>query len=155
MYNDQDMKVILLQDVRSIGRKNEIKEVSDGYARNFLFKNSLAKPAKPTSVKQLENLKSKLDAEEAEFKKHLGEVAKKMKEVSLEFTLKTDDAGSVFGSITKEMILKSLREHHLVGKERVDIALDHPLKVFGEHKIPVDLKKGITAEIKIILVPVR
>ena len=78
-----------------------------------------------------------------------------MKDISLEFILKTDEAGSVFGSVTKEMILKSLRENHIVSTERVDITLNHPLKVFGEHKIAVELKKGFTAELKVILKPVR
>ena len=147
------MKVILIQDVRGVGKKNDVKEVSDGYARNFLFQNNLAKAATPVNIKQLENLKSKFDKEEVELKKHLEELARKMKDISLEFTLKTDEAGSVFGSVTKEMILKSLRENHIVSTERVDITLDHPLKIFGEHKIAVDLKKGVVAELKIKLRP--
>jgi len=149
------MKVILLQDIQGVGKKNEVKEVSDGYARNFLFQNNLAQAATPMNIKRLENLKSKLSEEDVELKKRLNELARKMGDVSLEFMLKTDEAGSIFGSVTKEMILRSLRENHIVTKERVDITLAHPLKVFGEHKIPVDLKKGITAELKVILKPVR
>ncbi|MEK7507653.1 MAG: 50S ribosomal protein L9 [Patescibacteria group bacterium] len=147
------MKIILLQDIRGVGKKNEVKDVSDGYARNFLFQNNLAKAATPINIKQLETLKSKLNEKEIELKKHLEELARKIKDISLEFTLKTDEAGSVFGSVTKEMILKSLRENHIVTKERVDITLAHPLKAFGEHKMPVDLKKGITAELKVIILP--
>ncbi len=149
------MKIILLKDVRGIGKKNEIKEVSDGYARNFLFQNSLAKPATPETMRQMENLKSKLDAEELDLKKHLEELARKMRGITLEFKLKSDEAGSVFGSVTKEMISKSLRENHLVTKERVDITLDHPLKSFGEHTVSLDLKKGVTAELKIVLKPIK
>ncbi len=147
------MKVILSQDIKSVGNKNDVKEVSDGYARNFLFPNNLAKAATPANLKQLERLKAHATEEEAELKKHLDELARKIKGISLQFTLKTDGAGSVFGSVTKEMILKSLRENHIVTKERVDVTLTHPLKTFGEHKIPVDLKKGIATELKIILKP--
>ena len=147
------MKIILLQDIRGVGKKNDIREVSDGYARNFLFHNNLANPATPINVKQLDAMKSKIDKEEDALKKHLEELARKIKDLSLEFILKTDETGSVFGSVTKDMILKSLRENHLVTKERVEITLDHPLKVFGEHKIPIDLKKGIISELKIILRP--
>ena len=147
------MKVILLQDIRGVGKKNDVKEVSDGYARNFLFQNNLAKAATPMNMKQLEALKSKLGKEETELKKHLEELSRKMKGISLEFMLKTDEAGSVFGSVTKEMILKSLRENHIVSTERVDITLAHPLKVFGEHKIGVELKKGVASELKVILRP--
>ena len=147
------MKIILSQDVRSIGKKNDVKEVSDGYARNFLFPNNLAKPATPANVKALEILKTKFTQEEAELKKHLEELARNIGGIALEFTLKTDEAGSVFGSVTKEMILKSLREHHFVIAERVEIELSHPLKEFGEHIVPLDFKKGIKTELKVILRP--
>lgn len=149
------MKIILLEDVRGAGKKNDIKEVSDGYARNFLFPNNLAQQATPANINRLEKTKSKHDHEEMELIKHLEGIARKMNEISLEFMLKTDETGSVFGSVTKEMIHKSLRENRIVSAERVEISLAHPLKELGEHKIAVDLKKGITAELKVILRPQR
>lgn len=147
------MKVILLEDVRGVGKRFEVKDVSDGYARNFLFPNKLAKAATPSSLKELETLKSKLDREELEFRKRIETLARKIGEISLEFYLKTDKTGSVFGSVSKEMVLKALREHDIVSKERVEIILDRPLKEFAEHKIRVNLKKGIETELKIIVRP--
>lgn len=147
------MKVILLEDIKGIGNKYDVKDVSDGYARNFLLPKKMVKPATPQALKELEQLKAQMGKEDAEFKKHLSELARKISDSYLEFQLKTDEKGSVFGSITKEMILRAMREHGWLGKERIDISLEHPIKEFGEHKVSVDLKKGIKAELKIIVQP--
>lgn len=147
------MKVILLENIRSLGDKYDVKDVADGYARNFLFPNKLAEPATPGTLKRLSKLKAKLGKEETELKKHLKEMARRTNETTLEFNLKTDIAGSVFGSVTKEEILRALREHGLVTKERVEIVLAHPLKTLGEHEIEIDFKKGIKANLKIKIRP--
>lgn len=139
------MKVILLEDVRNIGKKHEIKDVSDGYARNFLFPNKLAEPATAASLKKIEVLKVQLNKNESEFKTHLEQLARKINETSVEFRLRSDEDGSVFGSVTKEAILKAMREQKLIDKERIDIELDHPIKELGDHKVRIDLKKGIEA----------
>jgi large subunit ribosomal protein L9 len=143
------MKVILLEDVRSMGHRYEIKEVRDGYARNFLFPNKLAEPATPTSLKKLESMKAEHNAKEIEIKKHLETIAHHISEMRIQFTLKQGKDGSTFGSINKEAILKALREHKLVTKEHVDLTLDHPIKALGTYTIPIDLKKGVTAALKI------
>jgi len=145
------MKVILLEDIKNLGKKYDVKEVSIGYAKNYLFPNKLAKPATPEAVSQIENLKQKSKEKELELINHLKEIARIINERTIEFTLKTDKTGAIFGSVNKEMILKALREHKLITKERVDVLLDHPLKSLGEHKVKIDLKKGITAELKIII----
>ena len=145
------MKVILLQDVRNIGKKFEVKEVSDGYARNFLFVNGLAESATPSSVKKLENMKMEHEKGDRELHARLKEIARAIETMKNEFELKADKSGALFGSVNKESILKALREHKLVGAERVDIDLKYPIKEVGEYKIPLDLKKGVTAELKIIV----
>jgi large subunit ribosomal protein L9 len=93
----------------------------------------------------------KTEKEDKERIKHLTELARKIQESYLEFSLRTGEKGSVFGSVNKEMILRAMREHKWLTKERVDILLEHPLKTLGEHTIPVDLKKGITARLKIMV----
>ncbi|HEX4104285.1 MAG TPA: 50S ribosomal protein L9 [Candidatus Paceibacterota bacterium] len=145
------MKVILLEDVRNIGKKFEVKEVSDGYARNFLFVNKLAEPATPDALKKLEHMKSEHDKADREIRGHLEKIAQKIAGLKLEFELKTDKTGATFGSVNKESILKALREHDLVTKERVDVELKYPLKEAGEHKVRVDLKKGVTADLTVII----
>ncbi len=145
------MKVILLQDVKNIGKKYDVKDIADGYARNFLLPNGLAKPSTPAALKQLEHEKARLEQSDKELKKRLNEIARILGERHLEFSLKLNEAGTVFGSITKDAILKALRDTGWLGKERVEIALDHPLKEMGEHSVAVDLKKGITANLTVVL----
>lgn len=145
------MKVILLEEVRGIGKKYEVKEVSNGYARNFLFPNKLAEPANPSSLKKLESLQAEHDKDEIELKKHLEELARKIADMTIEFDLKKGKDGSVFGVVNKESILKALREHKLIGKERIDITIDHPIKKPGNYTIPLDLKKGVSVDLKIIV----
>src|SRR3989338_4199341 len=111
------MKVILDSDIKGVGRKHEIKEVSAGYARNFLFPNKLARQATPAIEKEIEKTRAAAGARELELKKHLKELAGKIASRSLVFEVKTDDKGSVFGSITKEMILSAMRDAKLITKE--------------------------------------
>lgn len=147
------MKVILLEDVKSIGKKSEVKNVSDGYARNFLFPNNLAQPATPSALKSLAITKEHVEKEEAEARKHLEGLARTINERYLEFPLKTDSKGTVFGSVSKDMILKGLRDTGLIRKERVEVKMDHPLKEVGDHSVDIDLKKGVTAKLKVVIRP--
>lgn len=145
------MRVILLEEVRNIGKKFEVKEVSDGYARNFLFVNGLAEPATPGALKKLEARKAEHEKADQELKLHLEEIARKINGLRIEFELKSDKAGAAFGSVNKDSILKALREHSIVTKERPDINLKYPLKTAGEHKVRVDLKKGVAADLTVII----
>ncbi len=145
------MKVILLEDVRKIGKKFDVKEVSDGYARNFLFVNKLAEPATPGTLKKLEAMKAEHDKNDQELRKHLGEIARKIDGTKLEFYLKADKTGVLFGSVNKDSILKALRDHKLISAERPEIDLKYPLKEAGEHVIPINLKKDITAKLTIVI----
>jgi large subunit ribosomal protein L9 len=145
------MKVIILEEVRGVGKKFEVKEVSNGYARNFLFPNKLAEPANPSSLKKLEAMIAEHNKNENEYIKTLEAIARKIADMRIQFDLKKGKDGSIFGSVNKESILKALREHKLITKERVDITLDHPIKEPGLYVVPIDLKKGITVELKIVV----
>jgi len=147
------MKIIFLQDVRGRGKKYEVKDVADGYATNFLFPKRLAEPATPANLARLESLKKKLDQEHDESLKRMQSLEEKLKTSSLKFPVKTDEKGSVFGSITKDMITKALREQGWLGPERVDIHLEHPLKTIGEHEVEIGLKEGHKAFLRVILTP--
>ncbi len=145
------MKVILLEDVKKIGKRFDVKEVSDGYARNFLFPNGLADAATPSALKELEKRKADMEKEDRELIKRLEEISRLMNDRALEFPVKAGNNGEVFGSVTKEMILKGLRDSGLLRSERVEIKLERPLKELGVHNIEVDLKKGIKATLKVKL----
>jgi len=145
------MKVIILEDVRGIGKKFEIKEVRDGYARNFLFPNKLAEPATPSALKKLDEMKAAHTEKEIELKKRLEAAAREINAMTIQFDLKKGKDGSIFGVVNKEAILKALREHKFITNERIDITLDHPIKEPGTYTIPLDLKKGVTAELRILV----
>ena len=147
------MKVILLQDVRNIGKKHDIKDVSDGYARNFLFPNKLAETATPAAQKKLEAMKAEHEKGDAELTKRLHQIAGIIADRSIQFELEAEKDGTIFGSVNKEQILKALREHAILTNESVEILLDHPIKKVGEYAVPIDLKQGIKAHLKIIVVP--
>ncbi|MFH1246563.1 MAG: 50S ribosomal protein L9 [Candidatus Liptonbacteria bacterium] len=145
------MKVILKKDVRGVGKKNEIKEVADGYGRNFLVARGLAEAATPPAMKKLSVMKAKMDKEEHEEMKRLQGLKRILESRFIEFKLKSDEHGTVFGSVTKEMILSAMREHNWVTKERVEIALEHPMKQIGDYVVVVDLKKGLSAKLKVLV----
>jgi len=145
------MKIILLEDVRKLGKKFEVKDVSDGYARNFLFVNKFAEPATPEALRKLEAMKAEHDKNYRELQKHLHEIAQKIEGTRLEFELKADKTGAIFGSVNKESILKALRDHKLISAERPEIDLKYPLKEVGEYIVPVDLKKGVTANLTVVI----
>ncbi len=145
------MKVIFLSDVRNVAKKYDIKEVSDGYARNFLFPAKLAETATPEAMKKLESMKATHDKEDREVLAQLQSLAKKINETKIRFELKADKSGAVFGSVNKETILKAMREHKLIGAERIDIDLKYPIKELGEFSVMIDLKKGVTAKLGLIV----
>lgn len=146
------MKIIFLKDLPGRGKKNEVKEVSDGYARNFLFVNGFAKLATSGALKELEVFRISREKEDQELNKHIEVLKQTLKDRTLEFTVKADEAGSVFGSINKEQILSALREQKLVGKERAEVLLEHPLKTLGEHKVALHFPRGGgSVELKVLL----
>lgn len=147
------MKVIFLQDVKNVAKRHDMKDVADGYARNFLFPKKLAEQATPTALKELAVLREKIAKGEHEFEKRVEELKRRIGEQTLEFYLKADEGGSVFGSVNKDTILSALRDSGLITKERVEIKLERPIKEFGEHKIPLRFKNGSEAELKIIVRP--
>ncbi len=148
------MKVILLEDIHGLGKKYDVKDVSDGHARNALIPNGLAQLATADILRELERLKARIKKEDADSTKRLTELARKIEKSSLEFPVRTDKNGTVFGSVNKEMILRALREHHWTTNERVGVHLEHSLKTLGEHVVNVDLERRIVAKLKIVLKPV-
>jgi large subunit ribosomal protein L9 len=145
------MKVILTSEIPNVGKKYDIKEVSGGYARNYLFPQKLAVIATPAALKDLERKRAAFDKKEAETTKELELIARELDGRKVVFPVEADKSGSVYGSVTKEDILNGLRDLEMLRKHRVEVKIDHPLKELGEHDIEIDFKKGVKAKIKIIL----
>lgn len=147
------MQVIFLQRVAGRGEKGQVKEIADGYARNFLIPRGLATAATPEKLKALEAKNRERTREEIETAKRLEDFAKGLEGKALAFPLKTDEHGSVFGSVKKETLEKAIRELGLHPEDKVEAELPHPLKTFGEHLVRVRLGKGIEAEVKVSVQP--
>ncbi len=138
----KNMKVILLADVKGVGRKNEMKEVADGYARNFLIGRKLAIAAD----KKGQSVKAGIDAKEAGEVARLTALATKLAALPLEFTIKTGAHHEVFGSVSKKMIEEAIRAKGITEGELI---LEHPIKSTGEHKVEVSFGKGVKGIAKI------
>ena len=109
----------------------------------------------PEAIKKLESMKAAHEKEDKETLAQLEAVARKINETKIEFEVKTDKSGAVFGSVNKESILKALREHKLIGTERIDIDLKYPIKGLGEFSVPIDLRKGVVAKLGVVVVKGR
>jgi large subunit ribosomal protein L9 len=145
------MKVILLQDIRGIGKKYEVKDVAEGFAKNYLLPRKLIQPATPGNLAQLAAVNARRTREEGEVMSRLAALRDRLGELRLTFPMRADESGAVYGSITKEAIMKAMREHGWLGPERIDVELEHPLKTLGEHRVRLDLKHEMTAELTVIL----
>lgn len=150
------MRIILLQDVKNIGKKSEVKEVSDGYAKNFLLPRKLAKLADDKSIKEIEIKKSINEKKGKELKDYLEIVAKKLAETKFIFYLNVGKKGEIYNSLIKddikEKICSEIKELRKYEKE-IEIKLEKPLKTLGEYEIEINLGKGIKCKIKIKLEP--
>ena len=136
------MKVILLKDVKNVGKKNEVKEVSDGYGRNYLIKNKLAIAYTKGSEKVLEKQLEEKAEQEAQLKKEAEAVAKELESIKLEFYLSAGKEGQVFGSISSKQIAEALAKQGIKVEKR-KIKMEQSIASLGTTKVKVDLYKGI------------
>lgn len=138
------MKVLLLQDVKKVGRKHDIKEVSDGYARNFLIVRKLAVPADASALK----LKAELEKQEQELVVKYSAAASKLKNEILEFPVRSGSKGEVFGSVTAADIKKALEAK---GFSDFEVELEQSLRFLGEREVEIAFGKGIRGKVKVKL----
>ncbi len=144
------MKVILLQDVENIGKKYEIKEVKDGYARNFLIPQSLAKLATKPNLKWLESQKEVMEKEVEEDLKKSQEVASQIDGIEVNIAMKVGEEGQLFESVNNAKISEKLKEMGFDIKKS-QINLKEPIKELGEFPIAINLDHNLEAEIKLII----
>jgi large subunit ribosomal protein L9 len=142
------MKVIFLKEVKGKGKLGEIKEVSEGYARNYLFPNKLAVEANKGNLKQLE---AKKQGEQKQAEKEIEEaVALKGKLENLEVKLeaKAGEGGRLFGSITSKQIVEALKKNKInIDKRKLE--LNDPIRTLGYTNVPVKLHPKVTATLKV------
>lgn len=144
------MKIVILKDLKELGKKGDIKEVSNGYAQNFLIPQGFGRPATQTVLKDLDKrkqLKQKKNRKQAEKNK---EVFKKLEGMSIGVRAKADDKGHLFGSVTADQILQRLKKKGLV-IEKNKIKIPEQIKRLGNYKIIVELDSEHKTEIHLIV----
>ena len=133
------MKVILQQDVRGQGKKGQLVEVSEGYARNFLLPRKLAIAATPDAINTM-NLKEKArKAEEARLKAEAEATAEKLKECMVKLTAKAGSGSKLFGAVTTKEISEGLKEQFGVDVPKQKLVLEEPIKAFGSYQVKAKL----------------
>lgn len=140
------MKVLLLQDVRGVGRRMEIREVKEGYARNFLIAKKLAVPANEEAMQ----IKKEADAKEEKVLFEFREAAQKLAKERLEFIVKVGKNNEVFGAISAAEIKSALLQKGRIKKD-AKVTLLKPLKSLGEHFVEVNFGRGIRGRAAVIL----
>ena len=145
------MKVIFIKDVKGQGKKNEIKNVSDGYGKNFLINKGLAVLATPTSIKKLELEKQHNKEIENEEKSKANILKEKLSKINLKFFVKTGAQDRVFGSVSPKQIVTELKKNGFDIDKKM-IKLDENITSIGFHNVSIELYKNIVADIKVELV---
>ena len=131
------MKIIFLKDIRGVGRRGEVKEVKDGYARNFLFVKGLAEAATPEKIACAEKERKEREERRREEMEERQREAEALKGVELRFYLKTDGKGNAYAGVHAQDIEKKLEE---MGFKNTRIELKRPLKEMGEHTLENGMK---------------
>lgn len=145
------MKVIFLKDLKNQGKKGEIKEVKDGYGKNFLIKNGYAVMATETGLKRLNEEKKQKAKQELETIKKCNELKAKMEKLTLKFKVKTGDQDRVFGSVSTKMIFEELKKEGF-NVDKKTIKLDNSLSTLGFHSVKIELHKEVIVNLKVQLV---
>lgn len=145
------MKVILTEDVKSLGKKGEIVEVSDGYARNFILKKKKGLEANSKNLNDLKLKKANDDKLAQEQYEAAQELGKKIEAGKIEMSIKTGEGGKAFGSIASKEIAAEVKQQMGLDIDKKKIQLKEAIKTPGDHSVPVKLHPKVTAELKVIV----
>lgn len=143
------MEVILLEDVKSVGKKQEIVKVSEAYGRNCLIKKKLGIEA---THENLNNLRLKMKNDDKIAKEKLDEakkMAEDMKEMSVVLKIKAGEGGRTFGSVSTKEISKAVKEQLNIELDKKKLVMDEPIRTLGSHIISVKLHKDVTAQLTV------
>jgi large subunit ribosomal protein L9 len=146
------MKVVLLQDVKDLGKKGELVSASDGYARNFLFPRKLAVEATEGRLKEIEDKKS---SEKNRKEKELSaakELAEKLSKLEVNFKTKAGENGKLFGSITGKDIAEAIKAQHKIEVDKKKVVLHDAIKALGTYQVEIKVYPEVSAKISVKIV---
>lgn len=143
------MEIVLLEDVKALGKKGEIVKVNEGYARNFILPKKLGVEANSKNLNDLKLKKAnqeKIAAKQLAEAKELGE---KLEKASITLSIKAGDNGKAFGSVSGKEVSKAIQDQLNLEIDKKKLVLPEPLKTFGTHEVPVKLHKDVTAKLSV------
>ncbi len=143
------MKVILLDNIKGVGKKDEIINASDGYARNFLFPKKLAVEANAENMSKLNNKKDANQYKKDVEKQAAEEMARKIKGIMLKIKVKAGENGKIFGGVTPKEISDNLKSQYKFEIDKKKIELKEPIKTLGSFEVTIKLYEGIVGVLKV------
>ena len=143
------MKVILLEDVKSLGKKVQLVDVSDGYARNFLLPKKMAKVADNQAVKELKEQNKSAEIKAQKEYEEAVELGDKMKEMNIEIYSKAGEGGRLFGSITAKEIAEQLKKQKGIAVDKRKILLNEPIRVLGSRFVEIKIHQKVVTKIRV------
>ena len=149
------MKVVLHKDVKNIGKRDEILNVSDGYARNFLFPQKLAAEATPGTLKEIERKRAAQDAREAERRAEAEAKAALLKNKVVNLQVKCGEKGRLYGSVTAAEVAEALEKQHGIQVDKRKLDIGDPIREVGIRDITVWLYSGVTTPMKLSVEPIK
>lgn len=144
------MKVILLADVKGLGKKNDIVKASDGYARNYLLPKKLALEADQKSIDKINNMKREEEENRVKEKKLAEQMANKLNDIGVSIKVKSGN-GKIFGAVTTKEIAEKLMSQHGVNIDKRKILLNSSIKTAGTYFVDVKLFEDVNAKLKVTI----
>ena len=143
------MKVILLDNIKGVGKKDEIINASDGYARNFLFPKKLAVEANNETMSKLKAKKQSEQYKKDVNKENAEKIAKKLDDITLTIKVKAGENGKIFGGVTSKEISEELKKQYKIDIDKKKIILNENIKNLGSFDISMKLFEGVTGKLKV------
>ena len=143
------MKVLLIKDVKNLGKRGEIKEVKEGYGQNFLIKKGFAKHATDAVIEAWKEEQEAIARAEAEEIARLKEIEKQLGKITLTIKKKLGANGSLYGAVTKEDIAGALKAQEGIEIDKKSVELEHPIKATGSYEVHIKLGHGIHAKLNL------
>ena len=146
------MKVILLENVKGVGKKDEIINANDGYARNFLFPKNLAIEANSTNLSKLKSKQESASFKKSEEKKNAEEMKEKLSKIVLKINVKAGENGKIFGGVTAKEISEQLKKQYNYNIDKKKIDIKETIKTIGMFTIDLKLFEGVVGKLKIHII---
>lgn len=147
------MKVILKQDIKGVGKKDQVINAADGYARNFLFPKNLAVPADTGNMNNLKAKNESVEYRKGEDLKEAKEIAERMKTITVKISVKAGENGRLFGAVTAKEIAEALKKDFGIEVDKKKVMLQESIKVAGATKVDIKLNEGVVASVQVMVTP--